>query len=412
MAVVAVVAALVALAASTSACAPSEADGETTSSPGGTPVATSATTSRPSSSTDSPSASTPVSSGQATTPAPVTAVTLSTRAYDFSEIGPIVEQFIDDRDLAGAGLVVVDRVDGIVHEQYWGIFGPDRISLIASAGKMLVAGVLMRLDDQGLLDIDAPVADAVEWGDGNPAVTPAQLLSNSSGLVGLLPNPAYAPYLCQFLARGGLEECGAAIFTTAEDDADVIAPDTEFRYGGGQWQVAGAIAEAVSGRSWADLVDETYGQPCGVDSLGFANHWTQFGSIGFIYPTEFDGDPGVLARTDNPNIEGGAYISVPDHARLLLMHLRDGRCGDVQVLSPGALARMYVDRVGEVYRAPSGYGMGWWVDRESGRLTDPGAYGATSWLDLEAGYGAYLAVEGGPGLAAMLYPLIDRAMRG
>ena len=342
------------------------------------------------------------------------------RSYDFSAVDLIVDQFVAERELTGAGLVVVDRNDGIVHEQYWGGFGPERVSLIASASKMIVAGVLMRLDDQGVLDVDAPVAEAVEWGAGNPDITPAQLVSNSSGLVGLLPNAGYAPYVCQFLAQGDLQSCATSIFTTIDDNDDIIDPDTEFRYGGGQWQVAGAIAEAVSGRSWAELIDDTYVRPCGVDSLGFNNHWTQFGSIGFTYPAEFDGDPQVLADTANPNMEGGAYITAPDYAQLLLMHLRDGRCGDVQVLSTDALAQMHADRISNVYgesAGGSGYGMGWWIDRASGRLTDPGAYGAFPWLDLGNGHGAYLVVEAdvsaGAALAGELFgPVADAVTDG
>ena len=343
-----------------------------------------------------------------------------TRSYDFSTVDLIVEQFVAERALTGAGLVVVDRNDGIVHEQYWGGFGPERVSLIASASKMIVAGVLMRLDDQGVLDVDAPVAEAVEWGAGNPDITPAQLVSNSSGLVGLLPTPGYAPYVCQFLPQGDLQSCATSIFTTIDDDDDISDPDTEFRYGGGQWQVAGALAEAVSGRSWAELIDDTYVRTCGVDSLGFNNHWTQFGSIGFTYPAEFDGDPQVLADTVNPNMEGGAYITAPDYAQLLLMHLRDGRCGDVQVLSTDALAQMHADRIGNVYGESvdgSGYGMGWWIDRDSGRLTDPGAYGTVPWLDLGNGHGAYLVVEAdaptGTALASELFgPVADAITAG
>ena len=77
----------------------------------------------------------------------------------------------------------------MVHEQYWGEFGPDRVSLVASSSKMIAAGVLLALADDGLLDLDAPVADVADWGSGNPAITPAQLVSNSSGLVGLGPEP-------------------------------------------------------------------------------------------------------------------------------------------------------------------------------------------------------------------------------
>ena len=100
-------------------------------------------------------------------------------------------------------------------------------------------------------------------GAGNPAITPAQLLSNSSGLVGLLPEPAYAPYGCQFFVMGSLRDCARSIFNSSLDDVDVVAPDTEFRYGGAQWQVAGAVAEAAAGKPWSQLIEEIYVRPCG-----------------------------------------------------------------------------------------------------------------------------------------------------
>ncbi|MGB0111652.1 MAG: serine hydrolase, partial [Ilumatobacteraceae bacterium] len=230
-------------------------------------------------------------------------------ARDFSAVSPIVQAFVDDYGLNGAGFVVVDRDDGVVYEDYWGEFDAERVSLIASSSKMIVAGVLMHLDDAGLLDVDAPVADVVDWGAAHPDITPIQLVSNSSGLPGLAPTPAYVPYLCQFVPLGTLQQCAEQVFTAPDDDADVVAPDTEFRYGGAQWQVAGAVAEAASGSSWAELIDEVYVRPCGVESLAFTNQWTQFGSIGFTYPEAFASDPSTLTATDNPNMEGGAYIT-------------------------------------------------------------------------------------------------------
>ena len=319
------------------------------------------------------------------------------RDYDFSAIGPIVQEIVDREGLDGAGLVVVERDDGIVHEQYWGEVDADRISLIASASKMIAAGVLLRLDDGGLLDVDAPVADVVEWGAAHPDITPAQLLSNSSGLPGLLDPAAFIPHRCAFRPSGTLQECAETVFTTPDDDAATRPPDTEFRYGGAQWQVAGAVAEAASGRSWADLIEEIYIEPCGLDTLAFNNHWAQFPPGGFAYPEGFDGDPATLQPTENPNIEGGAYTTTGDYAELLLMHLRGGRCSDGRSLSADAIERMHADRIADVYggTAPGGqgYGMGWWIDRQSGRINDNGAYGAVPWLDVDGGFGAYLVIE-------------------
>ena len=114
-------------------------------------------------------------------------------------------------------------------------------------------------------------------------------------------------------------------------------------------------------------------------------------------------------------MEGGAYITPPDYAALLLMHLRQGECPGGTVLSPEGVARMHEDRVLATYGADyPGYGMGWWVDRDTGQISDGGAYGSVPWLDVEDGYGAYLVVEadtsiGGP-LAELLNPLVEEAM--
>lgn len=346
--------------------------------------------------------------------------TAEAREYDFSAVAPIVEAFLAENGLNGAGLVVVEEDEGIIDEQYFGEFGADRSSLVASASKMVTAGVLVRLADQGELDLDQPIAEYVDWAAGaNPEITVAQLLSNSSGLVGLGPNPAYGPYVCQFLPATEIEECAAAVWTTPGDDADVVPPDTQYRYGGVQWQIAGAVAETVSGKSWSELLEETYVEPCGVGSLGYSNHWTELGSGGFAYPAEFDGDVSLLPETENPHMEGGLHIEPADYAELLLMHLRDGRCGDTQVLEPESVARMHTDRVGEVYGggagAGSGYGFGWWVSRDgSGRINDPGAYGAVPWLDLDGGFGAYLVLEANAGLgtslASQLYEPVEAAV--
>ncbi|MBG7603163.1 MAG: beta-lactamase family protein [Actinobacteria bacterium] len=410
-----VIGAAVVLLAISACTGDSESDSDsvsatTTSSTETTMAATRAPTS--STSPESTTTSEPVpESTEAPVPEPVD--------YDFSAVSPIVQDFVDERWLNGAGLIIVHRDDGVIYEDHWGEFSKDRVSLIASSSKMITAGVLLRLQDEGLLDIDAPVADAVEWGVGNPEVTPAQLMSNSSGLVGLVPNPAYGPYICQYLPFGTIQDCAASIFNNLDDENDVVAPDTEFRYGGAQWQVAGAVAEAVSGKSWAELIDEIYVQPCALESLAYNNNLALIASEGFRYPASFNGDPTTLASTENPNMEAGAYITTGDYGKLLLMHLRGGACDDNQVLTQESLDLMHADRIGDVYggdaySAGRGYGMGWWVDRESGRISDEGAYGAVPWLDLADGYGAYLVIEAdsatGNELAGLLYDVIDEAV--
>lgn len=338
---------------------------------------------------------------------------------EYAEFDAVISDFLEERGLQGAGAVVVDRDEGELHLRGYGDFDAGRLYLIASSSKILSVGVLMRLADQGLLDIDEPVGTYVTeaFGEGKPELTLAQMVSNSSGLLGLSDDPLYTPYLCQYLSTGTLSECAQQIYT-ADDAADRVEPDTSFRYGGGQWQLAGGVAEVVSGKTWPELLDETYVQPCGTESLGYAN---EFETSGFNYPAEFEGDVDNLTPTNNPSIEGGAYVSVADYGALLLMHLRGGLCGDTQALSEEAVERMRVDRIGEVYQgttgsegegALEGYGLGWWVDRANeGVFMDPGAYGAVPWLDLPRGYGAFIALESssadGGELVARAKPVLD-----
>ena len=342
-------------------------------------------------------------------------------SYDFAAVAGEAQSFVDEKQaIDGVGIAIVQRDRGVVYQASFGAFTDDRVYLLASSSKMITAGVLLRLADQGLLDLDRPVADVVPWRLSNPEITPAQLISNSSGLVGLQPNPTYAPYLCQFVYNSGsLQECGERIFTTTADDADVLPPDTTYRYGGAQWQVAGAVAEVASGKSWADLVRETYVEPCDVPTLGYNNHFVQFLGAQGTYPVEFAGDPATLLPTTNPNMEGGAYVTVGDYAKLLLMHLRGGECDGGRVLSEAAVRRMHTDRIatygGVTGTGFEGYGFGWWVDRDQPSLIiDPGAYGAYAWLDEERGYGVFFALEANTGVGTELFvrllPLVTAAI--
>lgn len=321
----------------------------------------------------------------------------------FADFDASVEAFLEQEGLPGATAVIVHRDDGVVHTQAYGTFQVDRVSLIASSSKVMSAGVLMALHDRGVLDVDAPVSDALAgWGAHKTDINTAQLLSNSSGMVGLTDDPMYTKYLCQYLPDGTLSDCAETIYT-ADDAADRVPPDTAFRYGGGPWQLAGGVAEQASGMTWDELVDDVYG-PCELQSTGYTNVFLKAlaeadDDVLTPYPSFFQGDPANLDPTDNPNLEGGGYTTVGDYEKLLLMHLNGGECPGGQVLSAASVDRMQQDRIGDVWGGSSfwddfpGYGLGWFVSRQDAVVYDGGAYGATPWLDLDRGYGAMIILE-------------------
>lgn len=341
---------------------------------------------------------------------------------DFSEFDRAIEDFIADEKLQGASAVVVHGKYGQVHQRGYADYAADRLYLIASTSKILSVGVMLRLADQGLLDFDEPISTYLaEWGKYKENITLAQMFSNSSGMIGLTDNPIYARYLCQYMTVvGTLAECAKMIYAT-DDQIDLKTPDTEFHYGGGQWQLAGGIGEVMAKKKWSDLVAETYIEPCGAATLAYTNQYQQatlstLGTGAVSYPDFFSGDPSTLPMTDNPSVEGGAYIAAEDYGKILLMHLRKGLCGSERVLSEAAVQRMQTDRIGEVYQGKTssevlqGYGLGWWIDRENrGVVVDPGAYGAVSYLDVGRNYGVFIAVQAGNGteLFSRTKPALD-----
>jgi CubicO group peptidase (beta-lactamase class C family) len=337
---------------------------------------------------------------------------------EFTEVDARIEQFLKDNGLPGATAVVVQRDKGQVHQRGYGEFDKDRLHLIASGSKVISAGVLLALSDQGALDLDAPVSEVLSaFGEHKPGVTTAQCLSGSSGMLGFVGGTNFGPYICQYVHRGSLQSCTKSLYV-AEDKNESVPPDTEFRYGGAQWQIAGGVAEIASGKSWAELLQEIYIEPCDVPSLGYDNQYERAQLEGHErgYPDFFLED-GPTA-TKNPNIEGGAYITSGDYGKLLLMHLRGGKCGDKRVLSEEAVARMQEDRIAEAYDGSTGvegmqgYGLGWWIDRDHpGVVMDPGLYGGRAWLDNERGYAAFIVIEAdetlGNALRDEVKPLLD-----
>jgi CubicO group peptidase (beta-lactamase class C family) len=329
---------------------------------------------------------------------------------DFAAFDEAVDAYVESKMLKGASAVVVHADYGQVHLQGYGEFDANRVYLIASTSKILSVGVMLRLADQGLVDFDEPVSTYLgEWGEFKTNITLAQMFSNSAGMVSLTDNPVYLPYLCQYTTiSGSLNDCAKTIYT-ANDTVDLKTPDTEFHYGGGQWQLAGGVGTFVSDKTWQELIDETYREPCAATSLGYTNQYqdatlSTLGLGAVAYPAFFSGDPKTLPVTDNPSVEGGAYVAAEDYGKLLLMHLRGGVCGSQRVLSKEAVARMREDRIGEAYDGKTtsdvleGYGLGWWVDRKHpGVVVDPGAYGAVSYLDENRKYAVFIAVESGSG---------------
>jgi len=325
-------------------------------------------------------------------------------SYDFSAADKWLEEFVKDEEaFDGAGFIVVHKDWGVLHVASFGSHMTDDIYMLASVSKVGSASLLVAMDADPELDfdLDTPIENYLPWMGVYPGVTTEQLLSNRSGIPGLLAvfSGGYAAHLCQYGAPGqgpntdNLLTCGQTIYESLVEGS--TAPGTAFDYGGSQWQLAGAVAETVGGDSWAALFIQYLVEPCELEFYEFGNM--------FANTSAWTGFPDSLIGQENPNIEGGGIANLEDIAKVLRMHLNDGRCGDNKVMPVASAQRMRVD-VGTAVGSREwlgngrGYGLGWWVPpaeegEEPSLFQDGGAFGSVTWIDTERDYGVFVALS-------------------
>ena len=322
----------------------------------------------------------PDQGGGGTPPPPVTP--------DFGEVDAAFQSFIDESLVFdGISYVVVDA-GGTVHTGTFGDHTEDTVVMLASTSKVPAVMTLMALEEDPAsnFSMSQPIGEVLPFNGVYADRTPAQLVSNTSGIPGLRQLGLYGPHLCQFSFEESIEfeACGQILLSVPLPDSHDAG--SIFDYGGSQWQLAGVTAAVSANATWNQLVDQYLATPCELKVFTFGNMWETL--------LLWDGTPSSLLGQSNPNIEGGAITNLADYAKLLQVHLNGGYCGETQVLSETALAEMRVDRGGVVAEDPVPYGMGWWVHTDNpGVYDDPGAFGSVSFLDIERGFGGYVAID-------------------
>jgi CubicO group peptidase (beta-lactamase class C family) len=328
-------------------------------------------------------------------------VSLNAQPIDFTSI----DKMLQDSARAIGGLqgksstVFVDRA-GIVHVRSTGAFGADSVVPIASSSKWMSGAVIMSLVDKGSLSLDDTCGKFLPSFTGAKAsITIRQLMSHTSGFPG---NSKYESDRTLTLAQA-VDSIGMRI--------DLVGtPGAGFRYGGVSMQVAGRIAEIVSGVSWDTLFTRTIARPLG------------------MLRTNYDG----FGPTDNPMIAGGARSCANDYAQFLNMLLRDGEVAGQRILSEEAIQTMCADqtRGATIVSSPfdafasidpsmaaSKYGIGNWVETPSipfGVINDNsslGAFGFSPWIDRNRKIGGAIVVRSSTQNVAPTYFAVKKHLR-
>lgn len=323
----------------------------------------------------------------------------------------------------GAGLAVL--LDGQVHELASGVLHrgtdvpvtPDSVFLAGSIAKVYTATLIMRLADEGKLDLNAPVVDVLpEFATPDPTATATitirQLLSHTGGVTN------------DFNFDGGRgDDCLARYVEAARRVALDCPPGTAISYGGLGYVVLGRVVEKLTGLTWDQALKSLLFEPLGLErsmtlpeeALRFRVAMSHLGEPG-RYP-----DPApfwdLMPRAVGP--AGRVIVSAGDMARFARMHLDGGLTPDgTRVLSADVLAAMRrreVDVPDKWTVSADGWGLGWTLydwDGIAGYGHDGAAIGQYAYLRVVPQANLALVLMTNGGAARLLYADLFRELLG
>ena len=231
----------------------------------------------------------------------------------------------------------------------------DSIFRIASHSKLFTAITVMRARDAGKLRLDDPVTGHLPWFDirnRHPEARPVtvrHLLTHTAGLPRESIHPAWTDF--EFPEVEALRE-------TVSDQETTYATETKWKYSNLGFTLAGMVAEAAAGDSFAALVTDGILKPLGMDSTSVGPvPAEQRGRLATGYGRRMPEGPRevfpfVDARSFDPAT--GLSSTVPDMLRFLSwqMRVRDRR--SEEVLASNTLLEMQ-----RVHWLQSSWDSGW-----------------------------------------------------
>lgn len=234
---------------------------------------------------------------------------------------------------------------------------------IASCSKWLSAALVMTFVDEGELTLNDTVGKFLpvftEYGKGN--ITIADCLSHLTGTKSeRADNKDYVK----------MSNMDKVMLYIAQKPLSWL-PGTTFYYGSDGLQIAGAIIEKISGKSFETLFKERIAVPLQMKH-------TDFGNKAVALPA------------------GGARSSAADYMIFLEMLLNNGTYKGKQILTPASVKAMETDYTSgkKIAYSPDesgtwGYGLGAWILNDH-IVSSPGMFGSLPWIDTSKHYAAVL----------------------
>ena len=236
---------------------------------------------------------------------------------------------------------------------------------IGSITKTFTATAMMRLVEEGKLDLSAPVRQylpdfKVADEDVSANVKVQHLLTHSAGWVG------------DVFSDTGDNDDALALYVEQMAGLEQLAPpDLVFSYNNSAFCTAGRVIEAVTGKRYEDALKELIFEPLGLTHAFFfpKDVMTYRFAVGHRIDEEQGAvvqRPWPIPRSSNP--AGGIACHVKDLLRYGEFHLGDGTAGDAQLLSAESLKKMHTPHF-PISDIAGSMGLSWFVRDIGGAMT-------------------------------------------
>jgi CubicO group peptidase (beta-lactamase class C family) len=256
-----------------------------------------------------------------------------------------------DGELAALGVTgirAVGRDEKVTVDDLWHL---------GSCTKAMTATLLARQVEAGKLTWSTTVAEAMpdlapKMHADAKAITLAQLLQHRSGLPG---GPPDALWRTLFSYAGSDEDARTEVAAAMLGVAPAAKPGERFLYSNAGYMLAGAIAERVAGKPWAELLREQLFAPLGITSAGFGPPGTEDAAAQPWGHHLGDHGPEPLFADNPPSLgpAGTVHMTLRDWAKFAALHLGVAPTDGEPLLRAETLAALHTPPDG------ADYALGW-----------------------------------------------------
>lgn len=229
---------------------------------------------------------------------------------------------------------------------------------IGSTSKVVTAAAVMRLADEGKLDLKKPLITYIpefEMADERyRRITPEMLLDHSSGLPGSTLNNA------MLLGDNDTENHDMLLARLKKQRLKSDPGDIQVYCNDG-FTLAEILVERVTGLSFTEYIDREFSENLGLTQFKTPQSGNLSGRLAKIY----DEGTGEELPPEHANVigSGGIYATAMDVCRFSEIFMKN-RAGNAGLLSDGALLAMEKSRYNEEinpngYDTTLSYGLGW-----------------------------------------------------